>query len=151
MRRPKAVAALLAGGTIALGGGSAVVASLPRPAHPAAAAASGARPAAAIPSSAAAAAARVARGGRSGGIVSPSLGRAAGSASPAAWAGAHTTVTYTVKPGDTLSGIAEWFRLHGYGNLYAANVRVIGSDPNLINPGERITITDGVMRLSHPR
>jgi nucleoid-associated protein YgaU len=148
MRRPKAIAALLAGGTITLGVGSAVAASLPRPSHPAATAgASGARPAVTAASSAA----RVARGARAGGVVSPALARTAGSASPAAWPGAHPTVTYTVKPGDTLSGIAEWFRLHGYGNLYAANVRVIGSDPNLINPGERITITDGVMRLSHPR
>jgi nucleoid-associated protein YgaU len=152
MRRPKAVAALLAGGTIALGGGSAVAASLPRPSHPAATAgASGARPAVTAPSSAPPPAARVARGARAGGVVAPALARTAGSASPAAWPGAHSTVTYTVKPGDTLSGIAEWFRLHGYGNLYAANVAVIGSDPNLINPGERITITDGVMRLSHPR
>jgi nucleoid-associated protein YgaU len=148
MRRPKAVAALLAGGTIALGGGSAVAASLPRPSHPAVTAgASGARPAVTAPSPAA----RVARGARAGGVVAPALARTAGSASPAAWPGAHSTVTYTVKPGDTLSGIAEWFRLHGYGDLYAENVRVIGSDPNLINPGERITITDGVMRLSHPR
>jgi LysM repeat protein len=60
-------------------------------------------------------------------------------------------VTYTVRPGDTLSGIAEWFKLRGYGALYAANVAVIGSNPNLINPGERITIADGVMKLSHPR
>jgi nucleoid-associated protein YgaU len=88
---------------------------------------------------------------RAGGVTSPSLARTAGSASPAAWPGAHSTVTYTVKPGDTLSGIAEWFRLHGYGDLYAENVAVIGANPNLINPGERITITDGVMRLSHRR
>jgi LysM repeat protein len=61
---------------------------------------------------------------------------------------AASSVTYTVKAGDTLSGIAEWFKLHGYGALYAANEAVIGSNPNLILPGERITITKGVMKLS---
>jgi nucleoid-associated protein YgaU len=57
------------------------------------------------------------------------------------------SVTYTVKPGDTLSGIAEWFSLHGYGSLYAANRSIIGSNPNLIFAGERITISHGVMSL----
>jgi hypothetical protein len=58
--------------------------------------------------------------------------------------------TYTVKPGDTLSGIAQWFKLHGYGNLYASNLGVIGSDPNLIRPGERITVTGGVWTMQAP-
>jgi hypothetical protein len=61
------------------------------------------------------------------------------------------TITYTVKRGDTLSGIAQWFSLHGYGALYAANMRVIGTNPNLILPGERITISHGVMKLSGTR
>ena len=61
---------------------------------------------------------------------------------------AGSSVTYTVKAGDTLSGIAEWFWLHGYGTLYHANRAVIGSNPNLIFPGEHITITNGVMKLS---
>jgi LysM repeat protein len=61
------------------------------------------------------------------------------------------SVTYTVKPGDTLSGIAEWFSLHGYGSLYAANRSVIGSNPNLIFAGERITISHGVMSLHAAR
>jgi LysM repeat protein len=64
---------------------------------------------------------------------------------------ASGTITYTVKPGDTLSGIAEWFSLHGYGALYAANMAVIGSNPNLIRPGERITISHGVLNLSGTR
>lgn len=151
MRRPKAVAALLTGGTIALGGGSAVAASLPRPAHTASAApASGSRAARAAPSPPPSSAGPSHRG-RSHGAVSPSLARTARPARPTAQSGAHFSVTYTVRPGDTLSGIAEWFKLHGYGALYAANVAVIGSNPNLINPGERITITDGVMKLRHPR
>ncbi|HEY0935999.1 MAG TPA: LysM peptidoglycan-binding domain-containing protein [Trebonia sp.] len=61
------------------------------------------------------------------------------------------TITYTVKSGDTLSGIAEWFSLHGYGALYAANRSVIGSNPNLIFPGEHITISHGVLKLSGTR
>ena len=61
---------------------------------------------------------------------------------------AESSITYTVKAGDTLSGIARWFKLHGYGALYTANWAVIGSNPNLIIPGERITITNGVMKLS---
>ncbi len=56
-----------------------------------------------------------------------------------------------MKPGDTLSGIAQWFRLHGYGALYAANAAVIGANPNLILPGEHITIAHGVMSFSHTR
>jgi nucleoid-associated protein YgaU len=51
---------------------------------------------------------------------------------------------YTVKAGDTLSAIA----LHFYGDgtepswkkIYDANKAVIGNDPNLIKPGEQLTI-----------
>jgi len=53
-------------------------------------------------------------------------------------------VIYVVKPGDTLSEIAE----HFYGNgtepfwrrIYNANRAVIGNDPNLIKPGEVLKI-----------
>ena len=61
-----------------------------------------------------------------------------------------SSVTYTVKRGDTLSGIAQWFDLHGYATLYAANANVIGRDPNLIRPGERITLGAGSMTLRPP-
>jgi LysM repeat protein len=120
MMRPKVVAAVLAGGIVVLGVGSAVAASLPSsPSSPS-------RPA------------RTAATGKSavGAVPRPAKSRAASS------------LTYTVKAGDTLSGIAQWFKLHGYGALYAANEAVIGSNPNLIHPGERITITKGVMKLS---
>jgi LysM repeat protein len=111
MMRPKLVAAVLAGGLLVLGVGSAVAASLPsRPARTAATAV--------------------------GTVLRPAESRAASS------------VIYRVKAGDTLSVIAKWFSLHGYGTLYAANEAVIGSDPNLIFPGERITITKGVMKVS---
>jgi len=116
MMRPKLVAAVLAGGILVLGVGSAVAASLPSPSRPARTAATGTPAVGAVPR--------------------PARSRAASS------------VTYTVKAGDTLSGVAEWFKLHRYGVLYAANEAVIGSNPNLIFPGERITITKGVMKLS---
>ncbi len=59
------------------------------------------------------------------------------------------SITYTVKRGDTLSGIAAWFKQHGFGDLYRANRAVIGRDPDLIRPGQRITISHGVMELEH--
>ncbi len=66
------------------------------------------------------------------------------SASPTASASAPGTVkpiSYVVKKGDTLSDIAHWFMLNGYQELYQANINVIGENPNLIYPGQRITIT----------
>lgn len=63
-------------------------------------------------------------------------------------AAAQAPITYTVKPGDNLFVIAQWFHLHGYGTLYEANRSVIGSNPNLIHPGERITIANGHMTVS---
>ncbi len=49
--------------------------------------------------------------------------------------------TYTVVHGDTLSGIAA--RLHyqgGWQALYAKNKGVIGGNPNLILPGQKLTL-----------
>ncbi|MGI8679048.1 MAG: LysM peptidoglycan-binding domain-containing protein [Jatrophihabitans sp.] len=75
--------------------------------------------------------------------------------SPRATTGAPTTggpsaaqsVTYVVKPGDNLTVIAQWFKLHGYGNLYEQNKAVIGDNPNLIFPGQKITIAGGKMTV----
>jgi nucleoid-associated protein YgaU len=50
-------------------------------------------------------------------------------------------ITYTVKPGDNLYNIAKWFKLHGYGALYRWNKKVIGNNPALIFPGQRITVS----------
>ena len=69
------------------------------------------------------------------------------SAGPAHHPVTKAPLTYTVRPGDTLFGIAAWFKLHGYGDLYAANAKVIGADPSLIRPGERITIGTRVMKM----
>jgi peptidoglycan hydrolase-like protein with peptidoglycan-binding domain len=48
-------------------------------------------------------------------------------------------VTYTVKPGDNLTKIAA---AHGvdWHELYDANKKVVGGDPNLIRPGQEFTI-----------
>lgn len=53
--------------------------------------------------------------------------------------------TYTVQSGDTLFGIAEHFTGDGqrYTELYQANVSVIGPDPNLIQPGQVLTLPAG--------
>jgi LysM repeat protein len=48
--------------------------------------------------------------------------------------------TYTVRPGDTLSGIAARFGIADWRTLYQANKDVIGPDPNLIRPGQVLTI-----------
>jgi len=51
---------------------------------------------------------------------------------------------YTVKQGDTLSGIALQFYGHGtepfWRTIYNANIAVIGPDPNLITPGQQLNI-----------
>ena len=55
--------------------------------------------------------------------------------------GRMTPVRYTVAAGDTLAGIAAVFAVPGgWRALYAANRRVIGSDPNMIRPGIVLTV-----------
>lgn len=50
--------------------------------------------------------------------------------------------SYTVREGDTLWAIAEQF--YGDGNewqkIYQANRNVIGDNPDLIQPGQQLTI-----------
>ncbi|MNP07072.1 LysM domain/BON superfamily protein [compost metagenome] len=50
--------------------------------------------------------------------------------------------TYTVKPGDTLSQIAklELGSSSKWKDIYNLNKAVIGSDPNLIRPGQRLVL-----------
>lgn len=48
--------------------------------------------------------------------------------------------TYTVQPGDTLSGIAAKLGLPGWQGLYEANAAIIGPDPNLIYPGQVLSV-----------
>ncbi len=54
---------------------------------------------------------------------------------------AGTAEMYTVVRGDTLSGIAESQRVRGgWQGLYAANRKTIGADPDLILPGQRLSL-----------
>jgi LysM repeat protein len=48
--------------------------------------------------------------------------------------------TYQVKGGDSLSKIAQQLGLSGWGELYQLNKGVIGSNPNLIRPGQTFNI-----------
>ena len=55
--------------------------------------------------------------------------------------GATTPTHYTVEAGDTLSGIATEFAVPGgWQALYAANRRVVGPDPNMIQAGTVLTV-----------
>ncbi|CAL9592919.1 hypothetical protein SUDANB58_05273 [Streptomyces sp. enrichment culture] len=55
---------------------------------------------------------------------------------------AGRTETYTVVSGDTLSGIAEAERVRGgWQRLYAANRGTIGADPDVILPGQRLSVS----------
>jgi len=47
--------------------------------------------------------------------------------------------SYTVQSGDTLSGIGQAYDIDWH-KIYVANEKVIGSDPNLIFPGQTLTI-----------
>jgi LysM repeat protein len=61
--------------------------------------------------------------------------------------GRMAPVRYTVGSGDTLSGIAAALAVHGgWPALYAANRRVIGSNPNVIRAGVVLTLPP----LPHP-
>ena len=48
-------------------------------------------------------------------------------------------IKYTVKAGDTLSGIASQYNM-SWQELYAKNKFVIGNNPNIIKPGQVLTI-----------
>lgn len=167
-RSPKLVASVLIGGTIVLVGGGAAAATLPGPASrmmkmTAMAGANPVSPASAsrsvspMPSvsDSVAPSQQPDVHSKPSAVPRPTAARSPFAAMAAApkvplSSSAARDVTYVVRHGDTLSGIAAWFRLHGYGDLYAWNASRIGSDPNLIIPGERITISDGVMTVGRP-
>jgi nucleoid-associated protein YgaU len=54
----------------------------------------------------------------------------------------NVSLTHVVVHGDTLYGISQWYKLMGgVTALYKWNHSTIGSNPNLIFPGEVLTIT----------
>jgi LysM repeat protein len=67
--------------------------------------------------------------------------RSAGLMAVTAPVAARPAVTWVVRPGDTLSGIAAALKVRGgWQALYAANRRVIGLDPDAIRPGTALTV-----------
>jgi LysM repeat protein len=59
----------------------------------------------------------------------------------AAPAAVRSLLTWVVRPGETLSGIAAALRLRGgWPALYAANRPVIGPDPDVIRPGTALAV-----------
>ncbi|HET7734705.1 MAG TPA: LysM domain-containing protein [Nocardioidaceae bacterium] len=61
------------------------------------------------------------------------------SGQPAPQRAPHSPAVTTVRPGDTLSAIAAKHGL-AWRVLYAANREVVGSDPDLIRPGQRLVV-----------
>ncbi len=51
--------------------------------------------------------------------------------------------TYIVHRGDNLTVIARWFHVRGYAPLYDWNKTVIGRNPDLIYPGQKIIVVPG--------
>jgi len=63
---------------------------------------------------------------------------------------AGTAEMYTVVRGDTLSGIADTERVDGgWHGLYAANRTTVGSDPDLILPGQRLSLHGKAAPTAH--
>ncbi|MGW1991393.1 LysM peptidoglycan-binding domain-containing protein [Embleya sp. NPDC001921] len=72
--------------------------------------------------------------------VPPGVGEPIG-----ALAGAERAL-YKVRPGDTLSRIATEFRVDGgWPGLYEDNRGLVGPDPNLIHPGQTLTVSAGAV------
>ena len=59
---------------------------------------------------------------------------------PPAAAPARRRRTYTVRPGDTLSGIAAGLGMSDWRPLYEANRGVIGPNPDLLRPGQVLAV-----------
>ena len=157
-RRANVAAVLLFLGTVVLVAGAAVAVALPSSmmfwrgsAHPTAEPAyATSAPSATSSPSGAPASSPPSPSGLS--TTAPSASPTPPSKQPATPRRKRTAITYTVKRGDTLSGIAAWFKLHGYQQLFTKNRGVIGSDPDLIRPGERITINrDGAMTITRSK
>jgi murein DD-endopeptidase MepM/ murein hydrolase activator NlpD len=75
---------------------------------------------------------------------------AAAKAAPAAAHSAAKPTAYTVKHGDSLSGIAGAKHVKGgWHQLYNDNKSVIGSDPDLIVPGQHLTLNGVAKAATH--
>ena len=59
----------------------------------------------------------------------------------------QTGTTYTVQPGETLSGIAQAQGIADYNEIYNLNKAIIGSDPNMIKPGQVLTMPGAMQTI----
>jgi LysM repeat protein len=74
-------------------------------------------------------------------IASSTAAGLAPAGAPQAAAAAYPGPRYVLRPGDTLSGVAAAFAVPGgWRALYAANRRVIGPDPDVIQPGTVVVL-----------
>lgn len=62
----------------------------------------------------------------------------------------HKELTYTVKSGDTLTKIGSHYGL-SWEQVYQQNKKTIGSNPNVIKPGEKLIIPTGGNKGSGPQ
>ncbi|WP_053171064.1 LysM peptidoglycan-binding domain-containing protein [Streptomyces sp. SBT349] len=72
------------------------------------------------------------------GVALPLIAAGGASAAPASAPAAESS--YTVASGDTLSKIARAQGLPGWEELYEGNRQVVGEDPNLITPGQKLVL-----------
>ncbi|WP_375475863.1 LysM peptidoglycan-binding domain-containing protein [uncultured Jatrophihabitans sp.] len=75
-----------------------------------------------------------------GGASASAAGTPASAAKKASKPAASKYVKYTVKPGDNLFVIADWFHQKGYQPIYQWNQTTIGKDPSLIRPGQTLIV-----------
>lgn len=80
--------------------------------------------------------------------ILPSTSSIPPSPPPATSAPKILPLVYTVKPGDTLNAIAQWFSFHDYQALFDANRDYLGDNPNLIFPGQRIVLSANGMSIN---
>jgi LysM repeat protein len=79
--------------------------------------------------------------GKTGPAGKPGTSGKPGTPAPKPASGHQQTQYYTVKAGDTLSKIAAANHIAGgWQSLYSTNRSVVGSNPNLIHPGQRLKI-----------
>jgi hypothetical protein len=142
--------ALLAGGIVLLTTGTALVAALPSPRSTTTTIADRSttlepttKPRDSAPSSSIPPITRSARGSTAPSTTEPV-------SSPPTTLAVISTITYAVKPADTISKIERWFEQHGYGLEFTANLLVIESNKQLLVPGALVSITDGVMTIQSP-
>jgi len=83
-------------------------------------------------------------------VPPPTTSSTTSSSAPPSTAFVLMTVTYAVKQGDTITSIADWFDLKGYGAQFAANLQVIEDNRNLLVPGALISISNGIMTIHSP-